>query len=794
MIISHQLPQDQLSLAAYGQSVQNSDLKSEELLELGMHQLERSLYPEALQSFQTALQSYQGTDNRKAEADALLGTGYAYNGLGKYQTAIDFYNRSLAIRQKIGDTNGAAHAINGLGYAYNGLGQYQKSLELHQQALATFKQSNDQSGMPSALNGIADVYGILNQPTKAIDFYQQSLAIAQKSKNLADAAYALNGLGDVYEDLEQYQKAIDSHQQSLVIFRQIENRDGEAYALYSLGSAYTLLEQVTTALNFYQQSLAIFREIGNRNGEAYVLNGLGYAYGIQGSFPQAFELFQQTVTIARQVGDRYNEGYALENLGLMFTKTGQTEVAILFYKQAVNVRESIRQDIRKLPKKLQKSYLSTIEDSYRTLADLLLKQERIIEALQVLDFLKVQELEDYLKNVRSNALTSQGVRFLAPEKAMINELWASNYQQIKSLNSRLAKQIEQLPKSEIDQAPAYLQKLPQGTALLYPLIIEDRIEIILFANGIAAMHRASPIKKAELQKLIQEFQTGLRDYSSQDFREPSQRLYNLLIKPVEADLKANQTKTILYAPDGILRYIPLAALYDGKQFLIENYTINNLIAYILMDFINQDQTDSAVPRVLAGAFGGQLGEQKFNQIALPATIIEVSAITRLIPNSIAFTNNEFSIEAINSQLSKYTILHLATHASFNTGTPENSFIIFGSGQTIHLNEISNLNLGNLKLIILSACETAIGKIGNGVEILGFGYQVQKAGAKSAIASLWQVSDEGTQKLMQGFYGYLKLGNYNKADALRQSQIDLIRGQKFSHPFYWAAFVLIGNGL
>jgi CHAT domain-containing protein len=467
-------------------------------------------------------------------------------------------------------------------------------------------------------------------------------------------------------------------------------------------------------------------------------------------------------------------------------------LAILYIKQSVNIRESIRKDIRRLSKEEQKSYLDTVSGSYKQLVGLLLKQGRVTEALQVLDLLKVQELEDYLKNIKGNDRTAKGVELLAPEKAMSGQLSAISFEKIPEFNRQLANQIQQLPQSEINKVPDYLQKLPQGNVLIYPLILDDRLEIILFAPNTLAIHRTVNIKKADLEVLVNDFSKGLRSpENSEYYQDSAQKLYEILIKPIAAELKAAKTTTILYAPDGVLRYIPLGALYDGKQFLIENYAVNNLIAYILTDFTPKS---TAPPSILAGAFGGEKGKRRFGQNPLPATLVEVSAIENLIQNSKAIIEDNFSRKATEDQLANYNILHLATHAEFKSGDPDNSFILFGNGDTLRLREISELKMSNIDLIVLSACETAMVQSGSGVEILGFGYQVQKAGARSAIASLWGVNDVGTQKLMQTFYGYVKQGDRSKAAALRQAQIDLIRGKQFSHPFYWSPFILIGNGL
>jgi CHAT domain-containing protein len=140
-------------------------------------------------------------------------------------------------------------------------------------------------------------------------------------------------------------------------------------------------------------------------------------------------------------------------------------------------------------------------------------------------------------------------------------------------------------------------------------------------------------------------------------------------------------------------------------------------------------------------------------------------------------------------------LHLATHGELSIGSPEDSFILFGNGDKATIREIKDWSLSNIDLVILSACQTGLGKkLGSGVEILGLGYQMQTAGARVAIASLWQVDDSGTQALMEAFYSELQKGDVSIAEALRRAQVTLIRSSKFNHPNYWSSFFAIGNGL
>jgi tetratricopeptide (TPR) repeat protein len=396
-----------------------------------------------------------------------------------------------------------------------------------------------------SLNNLGAIYKNLGQYQKAIDFYQQSLAIKKQIGDRDGEATSLNNLGLVYDYLGQYQKAIDFYQQSVAIAKQIGESSIEARSLNNLGAAYDRLGQYQKAIDFYRQALEMQEKIGDRQGEAKSLNNLGIVYTNLRQYQRAINLHQQSLAIDKQIGDRQGEATSLNNLGFDFNQLGQTEISILFYKQSVNVFESIRQSLKGLREEEQQSFTNTIASSYRNLADLLLKQGRVMEALQVLDLLKVQELEDYFKNIKGSDRSAQGVRLLEPEKAISNKLLAVSFENSKEINSQLANKIQQLPKSEINKVPDYLQKIPQGTALLYPLILGDRLEIILFSSNKIPISRTVKISQKELENLVTDFRAGLLDAGSEDVKEAAAQLYQLLIKPIEVELIQAKVTTIL---------------------------------------------------------------------------------------------------------------------------------------------------------------------------------------------------------------------------------------------------------
>ena len=695
------------------------------------------------------------------------------------------------------------------------------------------REIKDRAGEGRAFGNLGIAYDYLGKYDKAIEFHLQSLAISREIRDRRGEGQSLGNLGLVYYYLGKYDRAIEFHLQSLAISREIKDRRGEGQSLGNLGIAYKNIGKYDKAIEFHLQSLAIAREIKDRQGEGNALGNLGNAYYSLGKYDKAIEFHLQYLAIAREIKDRQGEGISLNNLGGAFNKAKQPELAILFYKQSVNVIESIRQDIRKLDKDIQKSYLDTVEKTYRNLADLLLKEDRILEAQQVLDLLKVQELSDYLKTVRGNNQTSQGVDLQRPEQNIIALASELNQLQQKDREGKLdqteAQRLAQLVRAERDQNKQFNAFLssPQikkliaelrrnednqnvdiakyrtlqadllsqhpNAVLLYPLILEDRLELILLNAKTPPLRRTVNIKRTELNEEILLLQRELRDRTlSPVVEENSQKLYNILIKPFEAELAQLNIDTIIYAPDGQLRYIPLGSLHDGKQWLAEKYRVNNITSVSLTSFSRKPVTNH---RVFAGAFGGKDGEFRGTFRGLPATITEVQKIASQFPNTTKLIEKEFTKNITEDRANSYTILHLATHGVLSIGTPEDSFILFGDGEKATISEIKNWGLTNVELVVLSACQTGLGdKLGTGIEILGLGYQMHGAGARVSIASLWEVSDEGTQALMEAFYAEFKKGNVTVTDALQRAQVSMIKSSKYNQPFYWSAFFAIGNGL
>ncbi|MEQ9237722.1 CHAT domain-containing protein [Coleofasciculus sp. E2-BRE-01] len=345
----------------------------------------------------------------------------------------------------------------------------------------------------------------------------------------------------------------------------------------------------------------------------------------------------------------------------------------------------------------------------------------------------------------------------------------------------------------------------------------QQLELVLItANGEAIQRRVPNAIRAKVLAETQKFQRTLsdrRNLGSTNYLDSAQQLYQWLIEPLAEDLEARQIQGLMFAMDSGLRSLPIAALHDGDNFLIENYSVNLIPSFSLMQARNPDIRSRPV---LA------MGASKFLDLQeLPYVPLELSTITEYLWKGKAFLNEKFTFQNLQEQISQneFGIIHLATHAEFKPGNPENSYIQMWN-RKLRLNELKELGLSDsaIDLLVLSACRTALG---NQEAELGFAGSALQAGVDSTLATLWYVSDEGALGVTTEFYRQLRQVPI-KSEALRRAQLAMIRGEvsiangqlnygdksitlppemaelaktknlNFSHPYYWAPFTLIGN--
>ncbi|MEM9451011.1 MAG: CHAT domain-containing protein [Cyanobacteria bacterium P01_E01_bin.6] len=551
-------------------------------------------------------------------------------------------------------------------------------------------------------------------------------------------------------------EAIARLQEARQLYQDAGDWVGEAVVLQQMGELHTALGNYEEAIAVLQPRLRIAQAQNDLENQSYALGFLTQVHRLRGDFSGAIAVYLQALDVARARGLRELEGFLLSDIAELTEKQGQTEMAILLYKQSVNQRELVRQQLRRLPPGFQEPYTQSVAYTYRSLADLLLQQDRVLEAQHVMDLLKVQELDDYLHDVRGSDRTTEVLEFLETEQRLLNlyehaVIQGVELQRLREIplgdrtsaqQQRLADLVamEQelvlsfddfLDRSDVIDATNQLSRTARrqtidleqlnalqdnlqtldNAVLLYPLILDDRLELVLVTPYSPPIRRMVPVDRTEVNEAIANFRQMLTNPRRSNW-EAAEQLYDWLIRPLEADIVAAQAETIIFAPDGALRYIPLAALRNDDKWLIQQFRTTTVTAASLTDF---DTPPRSSLNVLAAAFADResnytvdVGTRQFSFVGLPYAGLEVDLIAAEVPTTTQLINQDFSRATTIPQMDDHTVIHLATHAEFVSGEPEESFILFGNGDRITLRDIATWTLRNVELVVLSACQTALG--------------------------------------------------------------------------------------
>lgn len=324
-----------------------------------------------------------------------------------------------------------------------------------------------------------------------------------------------------------------------------------------------------------------------------------------------------------------------------------------------------------------------------------------------------------------------------------------------------------------------------GAAIIYPILLPDRTEVLIESGG-QLRRFSSKVSRGELTATVRKLRIGLeRPSAGEQYRAPAETLYRWLLADAAPWLESQKVDTLVFVPSGALRTVPLAALHDGQQFLIERYAVATTPAITLIPALVAPNANRVLVAGLTKSVQGFVG--------LPSVGQEMSEIGAIFPSE-SLKDETFSLASIRADLSvpNFSVAHLATHGEFSADHRQSFILTFDSRLTMDgLQAALGRRQDPLDLLVLSACSTAAGDDRAALGLAGVAVQ---AGAKTALASLWSISDEATAALMQDFYQSRKDGRVSKAQSLRGAQLKLLGSQEFRHPSYWAPYLLIGNWL
>ncbi|MCT7985241.1 CHAT domain-containing protein [Laspinema sp. A4] len=695
------------------------------------------LYRRSRQTLGEVERALQGEPNSLLKATGLRSLGNALRAVGELEQSRELLQQSLTIAQSMRQPSAIASAQFSLGNTARAMAQ--KALVLNdsqtaeaewQNALAAYRQVGELSTTSPRIR----LRSQLNQLALLIDLAQVSEAEAL----LPDIQVQLDELppsrGTVYDRIHL------SH--SLIKLFLTESSPDSTL------SDRHLREIATGLATAVQQA----KTLQDPRAESYALGSLGHLYELAAQSQEAQKLTQQALMIAQGI-DASDIAYRWQwQVGRLMKEQGKKPEAVAAYTLAIDTLQSLRQDLASINPDnpdVQFSFRESVEPVYRELVDLLTDpneaptQENLRQARQAIESLQLAELDNFFQEAC------------------------------------------------LDAKPIQIDEIDTTAAVIYPIILPERLAVIVAFPDAPLRLYTTFIPQSEIENSLNEIQQniGRRAGNNRQVLQNSQQIYDWLIRPAEADLKQSQIQTLVFVLDGQLRNVPMAALHDGTEYLIENYSLALTPGLQLLP--PQPLAQEEIQLLTAG-----LSEARQGFSALENVEQELQAIQENFTAKVLF-NQEFTQlnlqEIINS--SPVSVVHIATHGQFSSQA-ERTFILTWDGR-INVKDLDSLlrqkeqELSRpIELLVFSACETASG---DSRAALGLAGVAIRAGARSTIATLWQVSDESTAALMVQFYQELAQGEgLTKAEALRRAQVSLLREGRYRTPYFWSPYILVGN--
>ncbi len=718
----------------------------------------------AFKNWQQAQKYYEQAGDKMGSLGSQINQAQALQSLG-------FYRRSKqqleALTQKLAampDSEIKVSGLRSLGLALQMIGD-RKSQVVLEQSLAAANKIAAKTQLSSILASLGKNAADLQDPEAALNYLEDAEKAATNPNEELQARLARFKLLVDYNKLEYAIPLAPQLKQQLA---ELPPSHNSLYAAINFVATLNKLpkpDQVLPSKDLLQLialTVKSAQKIQDAPAEAYALYQWGQIYRRTQQISQAQELAQKSLQIARFLQANDIIAQSAWQVGQLYKQQGDRSQAISAYTEAVKALKALRSDLVAVNPDVQFSFRESVEPVYRELVGLLLENDKTQGAER-----KGEKL------VTSDDQPSQA------ELMQAREL------------------IEALQVAELDNffREACLDKTQQidqvdrTATVVYPIILPDRFTVIVSKTGQPLRSYVTHKSQAEIEQTLNNFLTSLNPVSdSQDRDRLSQQIYDWLIRPGEAAQAFSDTKTLVFVLDGRLRNIPIAALFDGKQYLIEKYAVALSPGLQLMT--TRSHHDNKINAIVGG-----ISQSRPGFSALPAVESEVKQISKTVSASMLL-NQAFTSQALAERVksSSAGVVHLATHGQFSSRL-EDTFLLTWDGK-VNVKELSELlkNRGSdpskaIELLVLSACDTASG---DDRAVLGLAGLAVKSGARSTIATLWPVKDKAAAMLMTRFYDQLRQPKITKAEALRQAQINLIRQTDFRDPFFWSAFVLIGN--
>lgn len=782
---------------------------------LGLAYISLGQYAKAIDHHQKALMMYKEIGNRNGEGEALHNLGVAYSSLGEYNKAVKHYEEGLKISREVGNRQGERDALGGLAIACWSTGNFSEAIEYSEQALEISQQMGDRAGEGKSLSHLGNISFSLGEYAKVIYYYEQALNISKKIGDRTGEAINLGNLGSAYFSLGHYAQAIESYRKALKTSREIQHTKLEGDTLDNLGLLYFSQGDCSAAVEYHKQALEISRKIADRKGEGEKLDHLGVAYSSKGDYPKAIEYHQKALKISREIGAIELKWASLANLGLVYDRhLGHHDEAYAYYGQSIGVAEKVRARIKQ--EEHRSSFIGKSEDIY----DLMIllcnqmkaqRKERLLESLEYLERSKSRTLLESLAHTPLRPSTGIPAGLIEMENELLYQikvLYLSKEKQKRVCltdTERLETELDDVWNRIEKIDPEYVsmrrgrplsfreirelvKSLGESVCLVEYFLTQDKLLIfVLRSDDNELQVEEVDVPSQQFSYYFKKYFEELHDFGSENAGQIWQNLSKYLIDPILKYLDG--IDTIYFIPHRQLHYLPLHALRHDGEYLIEDYKIAYSPSASVISYCQNKRKAIKTHSNNLILATGKCDDSEDLKRLIRAGATSIAHVLNTQP----YLDSQVSIDFLMKNLKGKDIIHFLCHGNFDQVQPMKSGLLLANDERLTVEDIFQLEL-EASLVTLSACQTGINEQKPGDDLVGLTRSFIYAGTPSVVVSLWSVSARSTIELMEKFYRYLKEGK-TKVEALQKAQLDIMNDPKhpeWSHPYYWAPFILVGD--
>ncbi len=725
-----------------------------------------------------------------AVANNILQQGKDLFQRGAFAQAIEYWENLLDSQL---ENQQRIEILTRLALAYQALGNYPTARTILQQAVEKNGTEKQQVLVHSHLG---DVLLAMQQPDAARESLEKKLSVARRLKDSLILAHLLNNLGNTLYVLREYPEALNAYIEVAELAQRAGDQLLQIQALNNQAMVHLKQEEPSASVAALEKALSQVQTALNGYEKGQHLLSFGQlALRLQKHLPRhtAYRIFNEVLKLAKQEQDKRLISYAKGFLGHIYEREQRYQEALQLTRQAIFFAQT-SPDILYLWEWQQARILKAKQDIAGAISTYQLALKHLHPIRTQLFKGQRDTLEVLNERIRpvyfelADLLLRQAAVTTSPEtkKALLKQA-RENVELLKVIELQEYFQDECIAHRSKTELELHLDK---HTAILYPILLPDRTELLLtLPDGIHQV--IIPIGADTLGAVVHQWRRNLQASTSHRFIKQSKQLYQWLITPIKPKLAANDINTLVIVPDGPLRTVPLAALYDDeeKKFLMHNF------ALAITPGLNiTEHRPLAKKNIRALLNGLSEGVQKFS--SLPSVPEEIKNIEVLFEQKDILLDKKFLLKSINKTLQSipYEIVHIASHGQFDRNPKKTFLLTYDDKLTMDrlqgLLGFTELRKDPVELLTLSACQTAVG---DERAALGLAGVAIKAGVRSAIASLWFVNDESTSQLITEFYkNMMQDSTLSKAKALQKAQQKV--AEIFRHPAFWAPFLLIGNWL